>query len=94
VYEVVRRHTENTYSNGAFISSGVAGYVFTGLYRVTGCRSGLTRYDVRIVDRYTDISEEPNASSCVIEQKIGLKELLRNIGACLSDYTSAGPRRP
>jgi len=36
------------YSNRVFISAGVADC----LYLVTGCRSGLTGCDVRIVDRY------------------------------------------
>jgi hypothetical protein len=41
-----------------------------------------------------DIAEEPNASSYVIEQKMGLKWFLRNVGACLSGHTAAHPRRP
>jgi hypothetical protein len=41
----------------------------------------------------TDISEEPNASSYVIVQKVGFKRFFRNFGAYLSDYTAAHPRR-
>jgi hypothetical protein len=81
------------YSGGTFISSGVADYVFTGLYRVTGCRGGLTGCDVRIVDRYTLTFQRNLISSYVIEQKIRLKGFLRNVGAYLSDYTAAGLRR-
>jgi len=41
----------------------------------------------------TDIWEEPNASSSVIVP-MGLKGFFRNVGACLSGYTAAHPRRP
>jgi len=36
----------------------------------------------------TDISEQPNASSYVIVQKMGLNGFFRNVGACLSGYTA------
>jgi len=78
VYEVVRRRTENVYSNRVLFQPALLiAYIqaCTTLQAVAAVSQDVT-FGLSIG---TDISEEPSASNYVIVQKMGLKGFLRNV---------------